>query len=412
MVWTRNRPLGLTHRDPEKTQAGYTLFASVRGPCATLLDHQGRVVHRWRLEEGIQYASLLPSGRLLVRTLPPLDAGGAERIGGSSAALVELDWDGEVLWRYDEPFLHHDCLRLDSGNTVIAVWRKLPEGLTERVLGGSPHPEDPERMWGDVLQEITPDGRCVWEWRSWEHLEVEAQVKCPLEDRREWTHMNSVRPGPGDDLLVSFRLTDTVALLDRKSGALKWSWGPGVLSHQHHATWLSGSGVDDGRVLIFDNGCHRKHGPAYSRVVEVDTASGEIVWSYQDPTVLAFFSFMVSGAERLPDGNTLITEGATGRIFEVTSRHEVVWEYVSPFVYDSNFGPTPSIFRAHRYAADDPRFEGRELDPERYGELNDTIARNEFPNDPPSETMLLLMEAARAAKREREERERAARKGA
>ena len=36
------------------------------------------------------------------------------------------------------------------------------------------------------------------------------------------------------------------------------------------------------------------------------------------PVILGFYSFMVSGCERLPNGNTFITEGATGRLFEVT----------------------------------------------------------------------------------------------
>lgn len=404
MVWTRNRPLGLTYHDRERAQPGYTLMSSVRGPQATLIDMEGRIVHRWRFEEGIQYARFIDNGNLLVRTLPPEDAEGTERIGGSTAALVELDWDGNVVWRYDNPFLHHDCTRLKNGNTLIALWRQLPDGLTAQVQGGSPHEDDPERMWADVVQEITPDGEAVWEWRSWEHMPFAEHRKCPLENRKEWGHLNSLQLAPGGDLLVSFRLTDTIGVVDRSSGAFKWSFGPGVLSHQHHASWLSGEGLDDGRVLCFDNGCHRMHAPAYSRVVEVETASKEIVWEYKDPTVLAFNSFMVSGCERLPGGNTFITEGATGRLFEVTPDGDIVWEFVSPFVFDSAFGPTPAIFRAHRYALDDARLVGRELDAGRYAELNAQIGRNEFPREQPAAVMVeRLARAAEAEAREKVE---------
>src|SRR5262245_5640007 len=98
MAWTRNRPIGLTHCDAAKTFAGYTLFCSIRGHHATLLDLQGRIVHQWHHPEGIQHLKLLPTGNLLIHTLPPQDAGGAEQIGGSAGALIELDWDGNEVW--------------------------------------------------------------------------------------------------------------------------------------------------------------------------------------------------------------------------------------------------------------------------------------------------------------------------
>jgi len=379
LVWTQNRPIGLTHHDRARAEPGYTLWSSVRGYHATLIDMQGRVVHRWKLAEGIQYAYLLDNGHLLLRTHPPAEAEGTERIGGSSAAIVELDWDGNVVWRYDDRFLHHDCVRLPNGNTLVPRWEKLPEGVSERVQGGHPYHEDPARMWGDVLQELAPSGQLVRQWRSWEHLDFADDVKCPLESRVEWTHLNGLGLTPSGDWLMSFRLTDTLAVVDPATGAIKWKWGKGVLSHQHHPSWLP-----NGRVLVFDNGCHRLREPAFSRVLEVDPATNEIAWQYKAPTVLAFYSFMVSGAERLAGGNTFITEGATGRLFEITPEGEVVWEYVSPFVLPSKFGPTPAIFRAHRYALDDARIDGKRLDPARWAELTATIAAGRFPEDGPT----------------------------
>ncbi|NNK57052.1 MAG: thioredoxin, partial [Desulfofustis sp.] len=44
-----------------------------------------------------------------------------------------------------------------------------------------------------------------------------------------------------------------------------------------------------------------------------------------------FYSPFISSAQRLPNGNTLITEGSGGRIIEVTKDHEIVWEYISPY---------------------------------------------------------------------------------
>ncbi len=377
MPWIRNRPLGLVYRDAALAFPGYTLFSSVRGEYANLLDPEGRVVHRWHNEAGIQYARMLESGNLLLRTLPPEDAGGVEKIGGSSGALVELDWDGKVVWEYRNPMLHHDFARLPDGNHLLLTWRKLPDGVGEKIQGGHHHAEDPERMWGDVVLEIAPDGETLREWRSWEHQSFEEDRICPLESHKEWTHANSIALTPEGDWLLSFRLTDTVGIVDRQSGEFRWKWGPGELSHQHHASCL-----DSGRILIFDNGCHRRRGPNFSRVLEIDPDTNEIVWTYQAETIVGFYSFMVSGAERLENGNTLITEGATGRLFEVTPEGETVWEFVSPFIMKSVFGATPAIFRAHRYALSDPRFDDKVLEPERYAELNRLIVAGVEQRDP------------------------------
>ncbi|MDA1061804.1 MAG: aryl-sulfate sulfotransferase, partial [Chloroflexi bacterium] len=312
MVWTREHPTGLVYRDAELSAGGYTLFSSTHGEHATLLDEAGRVVHHWRHDGGIQYARLLAGGHLLMRTRPPTDAGGLERIGGSSAALIELDWDGNVVWEHHDPTMHHDFQRLANGNLLLLLWRKLPEAVNERVGGGHHHEEDPDVMWGDVVQEITPAGETVREWRSWEHLSLDDDLLCPLESRREWTHANAISVTPDGQWLISFRLIDTVALIDPASGAFTWKWGADTLSHQHAASWL-----DSGNVLIFDNGCHRRRGPSFSQVIEVDPASGETVWTYRSEVLLGFYSFMTSGAERLANGNTLITEGADGHVFEV-----------------------------------------------------------------------------------------------
>jgi outer membrane protein assembly factor BamB len=369
LSWTRNRPHGLVYRDPALHEAGYTLYAAVRGKHANLLDAEGRIVHRWPCDEGVTYAQLLDNGNLLLRTHPPEEAGGVEKIGGSSGALLELDWDGKVLWEHRNPMLHHDFLRLPSGNTLILTWRKLPPEISAAVPGGHHHEDDPELMWGDVVQEITPQGEVAHEWRSWEHLSLDEDSICPLESHKEWTHANSIAVTPDGDWLLSFRLTDTVAIVDRASGAFKWKWGKDVLSHQHHASWL-----DNGRVLVFDNGAHRRRGPNFSQVVEVDPATGEIEWTYKHPTIVGFYSFFVSSAERLPGGNTLINSGAHAHLFEVTPEGETVWEFVSPFFYESAFGETPAVFRAHRYPAHHPGLRGRELDPARHAELNARIA--------------------------------------
>ena len=84
-----------------------------------------------------------------------------------------------------------------------------------------------------------------------------------------------------------------------------------------------------------------------------------------------FFSAFISGAQRLPNGNTLVCEGMTGRLFEVTREGEMAWEYVNPFYGpDERFGHANRVFRAYRYDADFPGFKGKELLPERFSWLS------------------------------------------
>ena len=151
----------------------------------------------------------------------------------------------------------------------MLLWAPVPTDLAAQVKGGY-ESEDSEEMWGDVVQEITPDGEVIYEWKSWEFLDVDEDVICPMEGRHEWSHQNALNITSDGDLLVSYRQTSTVGIVDKASGQFKWKWGPGQVNHQHHPTWLP-----NGRVMIFDNGCHRRGPavPASSRLTRKPTKS-------------------------------------------------------------------------------------------------------------------------------------------
>ena len=109
----------------------------------------------------------------------------------------------------------------------------------------------------------------------------------------------------------------------------------------------------EGNVLVFDNGGWAGYGAPnpgsingldnalrdYSRVIEFNPVSLQVVWQYPPPAkgpltamnIFGFYSPLISSAQRLPNGNTLITEGTNGRLFEITRDYECVWEYINPF---------------------------------------------------------------------------------
>ena len=102
-----------------------------------------------------------------------------------------------------------------------------------------------------------------------------------------------------------------------------------------------------------NNNAHRD----YSRVLEFDPTTLEIIWQYTPleagnllfTDASKFYSSYISSAQRLPNGNTLITEGSDGHLIEVTPEHEIVWEYVNP--YFKNIGGNfkmNMVYRAYR----------------------------------------------------------------
>ena len=224
--------------------------------------------------------------------------------------------------------------------------------MVSMIQGGIPGTEVDGCIFADYLVEMTTDGRVLWEWKSWEHLDPAKDRITPQDSRAEWTHGNTVVEMPNGNILVSFRNISTVAVVNRRTGALDWKLGPPHINQQHDPQPLA-----SGDILIFDNGTHRPDHPVpHSRVIEVNPTNNEIVWKYQEQNLYYFFSPYISGAQRLPNGNTLICEGNFGRLFEVTSEGQLAWEYVNPhFIVppDSpNSAPSNSVFRAFRYTSD------------------------------------------------------------
>ena len=367
MGWSIHHPTGLIYRAPQRVYPGYVLLTCNQGDQAVLIDLNGAVCHRWRWPSGITYADLLPNGNLLCRVPSEGDVEAVKGLGGVSSALVELDWEGNLVWEYVNPYLHHDHARLGNGNTLVLLWEGMSPDFSATIKGGEKQEGDPAEMLGDVVAEIAPDGAVLGEWRSWEHLDIEEDVICPLEERREWTHANSLRALPDGKWLISLRRIDTVAIVDPMTGEFTWKWGRGHISHQHDARMLS-----NGNVLIFNNNTHGARGPAYSAVVEVNPNTNEIEWEYRGSPLDSFYASYIGGAERLPNENTLICEGPSGRVFEVTKTKQIVWEYINPFFFpNSRTGDdTNSMFRAHKYGFDYPAFEGRDLNPKLYSNLN------------------------------------------
>jgi hypothetical protein len=153
---------------------------------------------------------------------------------------------------------------------------------------------------------------------------------------------------------------------------------------QHNAQWIASGLPGAGHILVFNNGGDRPP-PAYSTVDEFvptsdstgcyprpqpRTPHGPVgtCWQYHADPPTSFFSGSFGGAQRMPGGNTLICEGTTGLLFEVTSDCRTVWQYADPAtqagpMYQGEKNIQASVFRSPRYAQDYPGLTGRDLTP-------------------------------------------------
>ncbi len=371
----------VVYYDPRKTYDGYTYFDPMGGTEAYLIDMRGWIVHQWQFTKPPALHSMfLPNGNVLrpqqTEIKDELLKVTGLALGGRGGEVVEVDWDGNLVWRYEDGYMNHTVTRWSNGNTMVLRWYLVPDDMLFRIPGGYPGTEltaqGQKIMWADGLQEVTSDGKIVWEWVPFGHMKPEEWPICPLCPRSEWTHANSVIEMPDGNVMMCCRHISRIFIIDKMTGNILWRWGEGELSHPHDPTI-----VDNGNVLLFDNGdAHRFDGSPidWSRVVEINIKTGQIDWEYRSNPPMEFYSALCAGCQRLPNGNTLICETEHGRIFEITREGEIVWEFINPFYTDwtkpQGLGRGNPVFRAYRFSPEYPGLKGRALDRKKYQKLN------------------------------------------
>ncbi|MCB0686977.1 MAG: aryl-sulfate sulfotransferase [Saprospiraceae bacterium] len=159
------------------------------------------------------------------------------------------------------------------------------------------------------------------------------------------------------------------------------------LGGQHDVRWIPQDYPGAGHLLVFNNNVPGG-GPPHSAIFEIETpkqVDGSYtleddkafgpdapVWQYVAADTVSFWSPFISGAHRLANGNTFITEGAKGRYFEVTPQGDIVWDYLTPYAgtlkMPDGTSPQPisnfihATFRATHIALDDPALTHKKLE--------------------------------------------------
>ena len=273
--------------------------------------------------------------------------------------MSELSPSGKVVRQHRDPCGHHDAYHYPdgSGRILYTSLEKLTPAESTQVVGGVPNSEINGITYTDNIKEVDADGKLLWFWSVKDSLPRERFPLQPHYTREHYTLINSVLPLRDGNILSSLRSVSHVIIIDRQTGEIVWDIGPDDigLAQQHCASELP-----NGNILIFDNGAYRNGmSIQYTRAIEVDRATKQIIWEYKDKSqVVNFFTPFMGSAQRLANGNTLLCESAFGRVFEITMDGTVVWEYVNehfaeyPDEVTRNLFPGESnaLFRAYRYS--------------------------------------------------------------
>jgi hypothetical protein len=362
--------------DPESCSRGYTLVAPVVDDIGLrhevpntiyLIDNEAVPVHSWQILGAVQLARLTSDGNMLYAT--------RDRSFPHRAGLREVDPYGNVIWYY-KCRIDHDFHILDNGNILLHSIEDLeiPDIGTGKIRSSR-------------IVEVTPQKQVVWTWRAEDHLNELAELagfSFPLDNpdslhiidgAYDWAHNNACRVIPENkaasidsrfqagNILFSYCNLNTIGIIDRISGRIIWTWGPGILDGQHDPRMLS-----NGQILLFDNGTER----GYSRVIELNPLTEEIIWEYDDRSSDSpvFYSEYKSGAQKLTNGNVFVTQDTyrpvdvmskfyhlvcqyllrekirSSRLFEVNPSGEIVWETIVNSKGDHIYG----LYQAPRYS--------------------------------------------------------------
>lgn len=432
----------------EESCEGYTMFAPLRSVNTYLIDECGEKVHSWGGSSYFpgNSAYILENG-LLLRTGKTTNQ--TFNAGGLGGAIEIIDWNSNIIWDYvlsnTLECLHHDVEYLPNGNILAISWDLKTN--TEAINAG--RGSCGAVLWSEKIIEIQPDylnntATIVWEWKVWDHLvqdidntknnfgntsnpeliNINHYDGNPID--KDWLHINSIDYNEKlDQIILSVHNFNEVWIIDHsttisesaidtggiysKGGNLLYRWGnPATynkgdsndkkLFSQHDAYWIEDSLIDAGKIMIFNNNAGSPTPNSAVNIIDlpIDTNGNytysdsaylpiNFHWTYQAENPTDFYGQNISGAQRLTNGNTLICEGPTGRIFEVDYLGIKVWEYMNPVSYSGILqqgdpATQNRAFRAYRYSTNYSGFDGKTLTPQGYIETNSIFTCDMFTN--------------------------------
>lgn len=383
-----------------QTESGYFLVTPVAGRGSFLLDDEGYVVHKYPSTKRTFMGYLQPDGKL-VRIYQILNSNFNNN--GESGGIEIVNEAGDILWHYEisspNEILHHDIEVLPNGNILALIWYKI-DSAEAINLGRNPNLLTQNEVHLDKIIEIEPVGNnsanIVWQWDSKNHLVQDYDAsKLNFGNINQnpgklninyttgvanHTHINGMSYDPERDLIMlSSKKFNEIWMLDHststseaasttggnsgKGGEILYRFGnpeafgngspsDKILFGQHDPTFISSTDSFGGNILLFNNNVASDQSavmefnipfngllPDDSEVI--NNLPNNPVWSFQSNVI---YSSYISGAQRLPNGNTFITVGTATRVIEINQFGEIVFRM--------DFKNPKQIFKIRKYPTD------------------------------------------------------------
>ncbi|MFO7674853.1 MAG: aryl-sulfate sulfotransferase [bacterium] len=366
---------------------GLTLYNPMMSRNARLITNDGQAVNTWYCNSNPAYMPYLMPDSTMWR--PGVYSAASLRPAAYGGLIERYSWDGDVIqsftWSGANYIQHHDIQPMPNGNILVVsvdrYTRAEAQALGRVSISGS-------YIWSEMIVEYDPVAdSVVWAWRVWDHLVQNVDPAKPnygviseypgrldinvgaVQFQGDWIHVNAVDYWEEEDLIVfcshylhELYVIDHSTTTEEARGSTggrhgrggdflyRWgnpqNYGRGTSEDRHFyvvhgANWIQPGLPGAGNILVFNNGDRPGSANDYSVVEEItpprdslggfhihsDSAFGpaEPTWFYQNPG--AFYSNHLSGAFRMPNGNTFMIEGTSGRMTEVTAEKQVVWQY-------------------------------------------------------------------------------------
>lgn len=342
---------------PDKAYSGLTALQGTLpgGTQIRLIDMSGNEIHRWL----INFFKIWPNPTHLDEADRPksdfnyhtqgmvLFPDGSVVVNVGDKGTAKLGKCGEVEWTIDRPS-HHSITPLEGGGFWIpssqltkdipehllfpGVNRELLESGSDVVFGNYENlillvdESGKVRREFSVLQSLYDGG---FESRVFDVMDIEPTDPTHVNDVEIVTQAlaSKIAGVEKGDLLVSVRQMHMLVILDSVTGEIKWHFiGPWIRQHDPDIT-------DDGNIVVFNNG---REGFYFNRIdgsnlIELDPETGKTQIIYPIEGQPSFYTDIMGTHQLLKNGNRLIAESRAGRVFEVTTQGEIVWDYVKPY---------------------------------------------------------------------------------
>lgn len=400
-------PTGTTIYKKEKCYNGYTLVSTPNSG-VILFDMNGNEVKHFQMNA--MPAKMLENGNV-IGTNKFRSSSYASQDGES---LIEVNQDGYIVWSYnkfrylDKEFTwsaraHGDYQRLvryEDGKKIETTLILGHDTILNKQISD-------KNLLDEVIYEVDSKGNIIWKFSFSNHFEeigyTEVQKNVMYRNPNlisttelgDYLHISSIatlgenkwydqgdRRFHPDNIIFASRQSNFIGIIDKNKRKIVWQVGPkedslfrrlhGIIGPTHIQMIPKGLN-GEGNILLFESGAESGYGVpnlnsstginnyrrAYSRVIEFNPITYDIKWRIT-PTDLGyslslngykFYSPYGGSLQRLPNGNTLVSMGSAGIIYEITEDHEVVWRWVCPYRVnsDDDFAIKNYIYQGFRY---------------------------------------------------------------